>query len=120
MEGEAILYELYGRHNQSLIQYDTEIELVALSRRDPANGDLVPADVADPCFARLDCPLAEPTPTADWLNIQAEYTARQTIHSKNLVETVLDGEKMFRGHEGEMLYATFPDATGPCPAPSRG
>ena len=107
LEAEAVLYELYGRQNPILIQYDTEIELVALCRRDPANGDLIPADAADPSFARLDCPLAEPTATADWLDIQAEYTARQTIHSRNLVETELDGEKMFQGHEGEMLYATF-------------
>ena len=108
-EGEALLYELYGSHNPILIQYDTAIDLVALCRREPNAGDLIPADPGDPVFAQLDCPLAQPTPAASWLNIRAEYISRQTLHSSNLVQTEFDGEKMFRGEEGEMLYATFPD-----------
>ena len=114
-ENEAILYELYGSHNPLLIQYDTQIDLVALCRRDPATGDLIPADPSDLAFARLDCPLAQPTPNAPWSNIKMEYIARQAFHSNHLVETEVAGEKMFQGEEGEMLYVTFPDGARTAP-----
>ena len=116
-ENEAILYELYGAHNPILIQYDIEIDLVALCRRDPQTKDLVPADPKDPVFAKLDCPLAERTPGADWLDIRSEYVSRQTLYSQALVETELDGEKMFHGEEGEMLYVTFPPGDRELPGP---
>ena len=40
--GEAMIYELYGRQNHLLIEYDQDIDLMALCRRDPETGDCNP------------------------------------------------------------------------------
>ena len=110
-QDEAMLYELYGRDNLHMFQYDVDISLISLCRRNPGNGDLEPPDPDDPNFARLDCPLAEPTSplSQDWTNIRQEYTERQTGHSNMLVHIGMteDEQPIYRGNEGEMLYATF-------------
>ncbi len=117
--GEAMLYELYGKHNPMLIEYDEEIELRALCRRNPETGDIETPNPAAPAFARLDCPLAEPESEGIWRNIQEEYVRRQTVHSRSLTEfRAGNGEKMFRGGgEGEMLYVAFPDGDRTEPGP---
>ena len=110
-QGEAMIYELYGKQNQLLILYGEEIELTATCRRNPLNGDMEPAERANPAFARLDCPMSEATERGEWAHIQDEYQRRQREYSQGLTATELDGEKAFRGHEGEMLYARFPDGS---------
>ena len=114
---EAMLYELYGRQNHLLIEYPHDIDLMALCRRNPEDGDMQPADPDDPMFNRLDCPIALLSPPSQWLDIRAEYQRRQTFHSANLTETKVDGERAFRGHEGEMLYVTFSDGSRDLPGP---
>ena len=110
-QDEAMLYELYGRDNLHMFQYDVDIALISLCRRNPSTGNLDPPDPTDPNFARLDCPLAEPTGSmsADGVNIRQEYTQRQTHHSNGLVHIgqTEDEQPIYRGNEGEMLYATF-------------
>ena len=60
-QGEAMVYELYGRNNPMLIRYTEDIELRSLFRRNPEDDDIEPARADDPNFSRLDCPLAEET-----------------------------------------------------------
>ena len=115
--GEAMIYELYSQNNPMLIEYDMDIELRSLCRRDDRTGDLEPADPEDPRFARLDCPLAQPGLTSAWDDIQREYTHRQSAYSEGLVVSSRDGEKTFRGQEGEMLYVRFPHGDRPEPGP---
>ena len=105
--GEAMIYELYGRQNPMLIIYKEDIELAALCRRAPEDGNMEPADSSDPNFARLDCPLSEVTPPATWSDIKEEYQKRQGQYSLMLQEDVQNGERAFHGHEGEMLYVRF-------------
>ena len=110
--GEAMIYELYGRQNHLLIEYDQDIDLMALCRRDPETGGLQPADPDDRNFARLDCPLAATGPPTPWTDFRTEYQRRQTGHSQTLTPTQVDGQRAFRGDEGEMLYVTFSDGAG--------
>ena len=72
---------------------------------------------AKPSFARLDCPLAEPGQTSMWQDIHREYVRRQSRYSEALVPIERDGEKVFQGHEGEMLYVRFPDGDRSEPGP---
>ena len=116
-QGEAMIYELYGKQNQLLILYGEEIELAATCRRDPLTGDMEPAERSNPAFARLDCPLSEATPRAEWENVREEYQRRQGHYSLGLTETELDGERVFHGHEGEMLYVRFKDGSRTEPGP---
>ena len=106
--GEAMIYELYGSHNPMLIIYKEAIELISLCRRNP-DGDMEPADADDVNFTRLDCPLSLASQPSVWSNIQDEYIRRQDKYSDGLRQSVQQGEKAFYGHEGEMLYARFPD-----------
>ena len=106
---EVMIYELYGQTNPMLIEYDMDIELRSLCRRGRETGDMIPADPDDPRFARLDCPLAQPGLVSTWDDIHREYTRRQSAYSEGLVVSSRDGEKTFRGQEGEMLYVRFPD-----------
>ena len=116
-QGEAMIYELYGRHNPMLIEYDVDIELRSTCRRGRETGDMIPADPEDPRFARLDCPLAQPGIVSAWDDIHQEYTRRQSTYSEGLVVSSRDREKTFRGQEGEMLYVRFPDGDRSEPGP---
>jgi hypothetical protein len=106
--GEAMVYELYGRNNPMLIEYPVDIELRALCRRNQDTGDIEPAGPADVNFSRLDCPLAQETPTSAWENAREEYLRRQSVYSGSLQPLLREGERTFLGHEGEMLYVRFP------------
>ena len=108
-EGEAMIYELYGHQNPMLVVYPVDIELAAICRRNPLTNDMEPADLSNPYFARLDCQVVEASAPSVWGNIRDEYIERQNQYSKVLVETKVDGEKAFYGHEGEMLYVRFKD-----------
>ena len=116
-QGEAMIYELYGQNNPMLIEYEVDIELRCLCRRNPATGDIEPANPGEGEFARLDCPLAEPGQTSMWQDIHREYVRRQSRYSESLVPIERDGEKVFQGHEGEMLYVRFPDGDRSEPGP---
>ena len=108
--GENMIYELYGRQNPMLIEYDVDIELIAICRRRPDNNDMEPATAGNPAFDRLDCHVAYATEATGWRqNIQAEYVRRQTVHSQGLREQERDGERTFTGQEGEMFYVQFAD-----------
>ena len=106
-QGEAMVYELYGRNNPMLIRYTEDIELRSLFRRNPEDDDIQPARADDPNFSRLDCPLAEETAPGDWRNSREEYLRRQAEHSGNLIPVTAEGETAFQGNEGEMLYVRF-------------
>ena len=107
VQGEAMVYELYGRNNPMLIRYTEDIELRSLFRRNPEDGDIEPARADDLNFSRLDCPLAEETAPGDWRDSREEYLRRQSEHSGNLVPVTSEGETTFQGNEGEMLYVRF-------------
>ena len=110
---ECLVYELYGYDNPMLIRYNQSIELALLFARG-ADGDIVQLKEHHQVFDGIDCPRAEHRPINDITDIQAEYLRRQEEFTNSLVPIT---DEQFDGHEGEMLYATFPDGARSQPGP---
>ena len=109
--GECLIYEMFGYDNPMLIRYQQPIDLALLFARAP-NGDIITLETNHPIFDGIDCPRAEHRPFSDTADVQAEYLRRQEYFTNTLIPIADD---QFDGHEGEMLFVTFPDGARTTP-----
>ena len=103
---QACMYELYGHENPMLIHYGQPVDLALLLAREPDGRIVTLQEAENPIFLDIDCPRADHRPIAEIDDVQREYRRRQDELTEELTPLT---DEQFRGQEGEMLYATFPD-----------
>ena len=113
---QACMYELYGHENPMLIHYDEPADLALLLAREPDGRIVTLPEAENPIFLDIDCPRSDHRPIAEIDDVQREYERRQDELTEQLTPLT---DEQFRGQEGEMLYASFPDGARTAPGRSQ-